>query len=83
MTGSILQLLEIGGPATVREQLEELPPAQRKDVVRAVCDSGYPAPETLEEFRVLVAEPILSAPSRLHPVRNAVRRPHPRKPRGR
>jgi len=26
MAGSILQLLEIGGPATVREQLEELPP---------------------------------------------------------
>jgi hypothetical protein len=80
MAGSILQLLEIGGPATVREQLEELPPAQRKDVVRAVRDSGYPAPETLEEFRDLVAEPILSAPSRLHPVRNGARRRHPRKP---
>ncbi len=80
VAGSILQLLEIGGPATVREQLGELPSAQRKDVVRAVRDSGFPAPETLEEFRVLVAEPILSAPSRPHLVRNGARRPHPRKP---
>jgi hypothetical protein len=84
MAGSILQLLEIGGPGTVREQLEELPAAQRKDIVRAVRDSGYPARETLEEFRALVAEPILSAPSRLHPVRNAaMRRPRPRKRPGR
>jgi hypothetical protein len=84
MAGSVLELLELAGPGAVREQLEELPSAQRKDVVRAVRDSGYPARETLEEFRVLVAEPILHAPSRLHPVRNvAVRRPRPRKRPGR
>jgi len=83
MAGSILELLEIGGPGAVREQLEELPPSQREDVVCAVRDSGYPAPETLEDFRVLVAEPILSAPSRPRIVRNAPRRrPRPGKRRG-
>ena len=84
MAGSILELLEIGGPGAVREQLEELPRSQREDVVRAVRDSGYPARETLEDFRVLVAEPILSAPSRPRIVRNAPRRrPRPSKRRGR
>jgi hypothetical protein len=84
MAGSILELLEIGGPDAVREQLEELPRSQREDVVRAVRDSGYPARETLEEFRALVAEPILSAPSRPRTVRNAPRRrPRPGKRRGR
>ena len=47
MAGSLLELLEVGGPVAVREQLEGLPPAQRKDIVRAVSASGYPAPETL------------------------------------
>jgi hypothetical protein len=71
MAGSLLELLEIGGPDAVREQLEELPSSQREDVVRAVRDSGYPARGTLEDFRVLVAEPILGAPSRPRAVRNA------------
>ena len=79
MAGSLLELLEIGGPAAVREQLENLPPAERKDIVRAVSASGYPAPETLEEFRTLVAEPILHAPARPHAVQGT-RRPRPRKP---
>jgi len=79
MAGSVLELLEIGGPEAVREQLENLPPAQRKDIVRAVSASGYPAPETLEEFRTLVAEPILHAPARPHAVQGT-RRPRPRKP---
>jgi len=70
MAGSILELLEIAGPGAVREQLEELPRSQREDAVRAVRDSGYPARETLEDFRVLVAEPILSTPSRPRAVRN-------------
>jgi hypothetical protein len=84
MAGSLLELLEIDGPETVREQLENLPPAQRKDIVRAVSASGYPAPETLEEFRTLVAEPILHAPARPHAVQGtAARRPRPRKPRRR
>src|SRR6266702_2741084 len=71
MAGSVLELLEIGGPDAVREQLEELPRSQREDVVRAVRDSGYPARETLEDFRALVAEPILNAPSQLRAARNA------------
>lgn len=75
MAGSILELLEIAGPGAVREQLEELPRSQREDAVRAVRDSGYPARETLEDFRVLVAEPILRAPFRPRTVRNAPRRP--------
>jgi hypothetical protein len=84
MAGSVLELLEIGGPDAVREQLEELPRSQREDVVRAVRDSGYPARETLEDFRALVAEPILSAPSRPRAVRNAPRRrPRPGKRRSR
>jgi len=83
MAGSVLELLEIGGPDAVRGQLEELTRSQREDVVRAVRDSGYPARETLEDFRALVAEPILSAPSRPRTVRNASRRPRPGKRRGR
>jgi hypothetical protein len=84
MAGSVLELLEIAGPGAVREQLEELPRSQREDAVRAVRDSGYPARETLEDFRVLVAEPILSAPFRPRTVRNAPRRrPRPGKRRGR
>ena len=84
MAGSILELLEIAGPGAVREQLEELPRSQREDAVRAVRDSGYPARETLEDFRVLVAEPILSAPFRPRTVLNAPRRrPRPGKRRGR
>src|ERR1035441_3599656 len=79
MTGSLLELLEIGGPEAVREQLKGLPPAQRKDTVRAGPGSGSPAPETLEEFRTLVAEPILHAPARPHAVQDT-RRPRPRKP---
>jgi hypothetical protein len=79
MAGSLLELLEIGGPEAVREQLKGLPPAQRKDIVRAVSASGYPAPETLEEFRTLVAEPILHAPARPHAVPGS-RRSRPGKP---
>ena len=71
MAGSLLELLEIGGPDAVREQLEELPRPQREDVVRAVSDSGYPARETLEDFQVLIAEPILKAPHPLRAVRDA------------
>ena len=84
MAGSILELLEIAGPDAVWAQIEELPRPQRVDVVRAIRDSSYPARETLEEFRVLVAEPILSAPPQLRAVRNAsARNPRPQKRRGR
>jgi len=82
MAGSILELLEVGGPDAVRAQLEELPRPQQVDVVRAVCDSSYPARGTLEDFRALVAEPILSAPPRLRAIRNASPR-DPRRPKRR
>ena len=84
MAGSILELLEIGGPDAVRAQLGELPRPQREEVVRAVRDSSYPAPETLQDFQVLVAGPILSAPSRLRATREtATRRHRAREHRGR
>jgi hypothetical protein len=84
MAGSLLEFLEIGGPGAVRQQLGELSRSQREDVVRAVRDCGFPARETLEDFRVLIAEPILGAQSRPRTVRNAPRRrPRPGKRRGR
>ena len=83
MAGSILELLEIGGPDAVRAQLEELPRPQRVDVIRAVCDSSYPARETLEDFGVLVAEPILSAPGQRAARDAPARDPRPQKRRGR
>jgi hypothetical protein len=83
MAGSILELLEIGGADAVRAQLEELPRPQRVDVIRAVCDSSYPARETLEDFRVLVAEPILSAPGQRAARDAPARDPRPQKRRGR
>jgi hypothetical protein len=84
MAGSLLEFLEIGGPDAVREQLAELPRSQREDAVRAVRDCGFPARETLEDFQVLVADPILGAPSRPRTVRNApARRPGRGKRRGR
>ena len=83
MAGSILELLEVGGPDEVREQLEELPRPQRVDVVRAVRDSGYPASETLEDFRALIAEPILSTPPRPRAARgHPARKARPRKRHG-
>lgn len=65
MAANMLQFLELGGPGAVREQLSKLRRAAREDIVRAASESGDPARETLEEFRILVAEPILSrsAPS--------------------
>jgi len=84
MAGSLLELLEMAGPDMVRQQLDELPRAQREDVVRAVRDSGYPARETLEDFGALVAEPVLAASSRPRVIRNApVRRARPGRRRGR
>ncbi len=75
MAANMLQFLELGGPDAVREQLGKLRRAAREDIVLAVSESGYPARETLEEFRTLVAEPILSrkapsGPPHLRLVRN-------------
>ena len=75
MAGSVLELLEVGGPDAVIAQLAELPRPQREDVVRAVRDSGYPARETLQDFQALVAGPVLSAPARLRAARKPATRP--------
>jgi hypothetical protein len=62
MTGSLLELLELGGPEAVTEQLSQFPSGRRKELARTVLASGFPVPETLEEFRTLVAAPILHGP---------------------
>jgi hypothetical protein len=75
MAGSVLELLEVGGPDAVIAQLAELPRPQREDVVRAVRDSRYPARETLQDFQALVAGPVLSAPTWLRAARKPATRP--------
>jgi hypothetical protein len=66
MIGTLLELLEPGGPEAVTEQLSQFPPGQRKELARTVLASGFPVPEALEEFRTLVAEPILHDPAAPH-----------------
>jgi len=85
IVGSLLELLELGGPEAVTEQLSQFPPGQRKEFVRAVLASGFPVPETLEEFRSLVAAPILHGPPRPHPTAHVTRtqRTRPKRPRRR
>lgn len=86
LAGSFLELFEVGGPEAVLTQLDAMPHENRRDLVRAVCDSGFPARETLAEFRALVAGPILQSTRHdgrphLRVVRNTTHR-HPR-PKGR
>jgi hypothetical protein len=85
MTGTLLELLELGGPEAVTEQLSQFPSGQRKELVRTVLDSGFPVPETLEEFRTLVAAPILHGPPQPHAAAHVTRtqRTRPRRPRRR
>jgi hypothetical protein len=54
-SGTLLELLELDGPEAVTEQLSQLPSGHRKELVRTVLASGFPVPETLEDFRTLVA----------------------------
>ena len=83
MTGTLLELLELGGPEAVIEQLSQFPTGQRKELARTVLASGFPAPETLEEFRTLVAAPILHGPPQPHPTAHVTRtqRTRPKRPR--
>lgn len=83
MIGSLLELLELGGPEAVTEQLAQFPPGQRKEFVRTVLAAGFPAPETMDEFRSLVAAPLLHGPPRPHPAAHATRtqRTRPKRPR--
>ncbi|MDQ2874611.1 MAG: hypothetical protein M3Y33_07320 [Actinomycetota bacterium] len=82
MIGTLLELLELGGPEAVTEQLNRLSPGRRKEMVRTVIASGFPVPETLEEFRTLVAAPILHGPPRPHPTAHVTRtqRTRPKRP---
>ena len=83
ITGSLLELLELGGPEAVIEQLSQFPSGQRKELVRTVLASRFPVPETLEEFRTLVAAPVLHGPppppAPAHVTRT--QRTRPRRPR--
>lgn len=80
MIGTPLELLELGGPEAVTEQLAQFSPGQRKEFVRTVLASGFPVPETLKEFRSLVAAPLLHGPP---PTAHVTRtqRTHPKRPR--
>jgi hypothetical protein len=83
MAGSLLELLELGGPEAVTEQLNRLPPGRRKELARTVLASGFPVPETLEEFRAPAATTILHGPPQPHPAAHVTRtqRTRPRRPR--
>lgn len=83
VVGSLLELLELGGPEAFTGQLAQFPPGQRKELVRTVLASGFPVPETLEEFRALVATTILHGPPQPHPAAHVTRtqRTRPRRPR--
>ncbi len=83
MVGTLLELLELGGPEAVTEQLNQFPPGRRKEFARTVLASGFPVPETLEEFRTLVAAPLLHGPPQPHTAAHVTRtqRTRPKRPR--
>lgn len=82
ITGSLLELLELGGPEAVIEQLTRLPSGQRKEITRTILASGFPVQETLEEFRTLVAAPIVHGSPQPHPAPVIrTQRTRPRRPR--
>jgi hypothetical protein len=88
MAGSVLELLELGGPEAVLTSLGSMPRTQQNDIIREVLRSGFPAPQALEDFRLLVAQsgrPATSSPHerpRLRVIRNDQHR-HTRKGRKR
>jgi hypothetical protein len=83
MVGTLLELLELGGPEAVTEQLNRFPPGRRKELARTVLASGFPVPETIEEFRTLVAAPLLDGPPQPHTAAHVTRtqRTRPKRPR--
>jgi hypothetical protein len=72
-------------PEAVTKQLDRFPPGRRKEFARTVLASGFPVPETLEEFHTLVAAPILHGPPQPHTAAHIARtqRTRPKKPRRR
>jgi hypothetical protein len=83
VVGTLLELLELGGPEAVKEQLNRFPPGRRKELARTVLASGFPVPETLEEFRTLIAAPLLHGPPQPHTAAHVTRtqRTRPKRPR--
>jgi hypothetical protein len=67
----------------VTEQLNRFPPGRRKELARTVLASGFPAPETLEEFRTLVAATLLHGPPQPHTAAHVTwtQRTRPKRPR--
>ena len=64
MVGSILELLELGGPEALLTSLRSMSRTQRNAIIKEVSGSGFPAPETLEDFVSLVADrPAPSSPA--------------------
>ncbi|MET8050076.1 hypothetical protein ABZU75_21005 [Streptosporangium sp. NPDC005286] len=61
----LINLLELGGPEAVMEQLRESVGRDASEFVAEVLDSGHPARAALEELRTLVYEPMLARRSRL------------------
>ncbi|MFI6454645.1 hypothetical protein ACIBF6_24155 [Streptosporangium amethystogenes] len=61
----LINLLELGGPEAVMEQLRESVGRDAPEFVAEVLDSGHPARAALEELRELVYEPMLARRSRL------------------
>ncbi|WP_307845599.1 hypothetical protein [Planomonospora sp. ID67723] len=54
----LLTLLELGRPEEVRKELDAMAGRKAPEVAKEVLRSGHPAEAALEEFRLLVAEPM-------------------------
>jgi hypothetical protein len=64
MTEGFLQLLEVGGPDTVSEQLRSMPGMDPRKLLEVMRSSGHPGTPTLREFEELVAELPSTPPGR-------------------
>jgi hypothetical protein len=75
-----LQLLEVGGPDTVREQIADMP--DLLEMAYLLENSGHPDVDGLRELRTLVIEPSLHRGRRLHTVGAAPQRPTRKRRKG-
>lgn len=65
---SSLRLMEMDGPPSIMDGLRGLSDSDARSVIGRVLKSGHPDAIALEEFRVLVAEPLAArVPSRRRP----------------
>ena len=79
MAEQFLQLLEIGGPDSVRAALGEV--SDLPEFADAIDNSGHPDTEGLAELRTLVIEPALKATRRgLHAVSSRSQHPKRKRP---